>query len=345
MKPWLEKNGKYWRIRWVDSDGRKRSCQAGKVQREARKKLKAVKIQLRDQKDKIPQGRITFKQFEIELEEKIKPLIAYSYWILVKQGLKKLRSYCNTHIDSVTPRIVDGMIAEITKRFSPATANKYMRVCRAVFGRAVKWGYIETNPFMYAKALRESRREIRILSPEDEGRIVKACRSIRDKGIFYLALDGGLRAKEIANLDIHADYDGQKGLVTVRNRDMASSKTRLRNVYISVPHREEMRFLQNKTSQRVPYPFYNRRAQSVSQRFGVIAQYANVDITLHDLRRTCASRMANAGHPAQIVMEYMGHADIKTTLRYYTKIQLDSLRRAREGTDDLQDSLFRKERT
>jgi integrase len=39
-------------------------------------------------------------------------------------------------------------------------------------------------------------------------------------------------------------------------------------------------------------------------------------VTFHDLRHTFGTRMAAAGVPVRSLQEWMGHADLKTTLRY-----------------------------
>ena len=40
------------------------------------------------------------------------------------------------------------------------------------------------------------------------------------------------------------------------------------------------------------------------------------DIKIHTLRHTCASRLAQQGASMQTIMEWMGHKDMKTTMRY-----------------------------
>lgn len=48
----------------------------------------------------------------------------------------------------------------------------------------------------------------------------------------------------------------------------------------------------------------------------------------HDLRRTFAQRLADAGLPPELTQKMMRHADIKTTERYYLtqKVQRDAER-------------------
>ena len=55
----------------------------------------------------------------------------------------------------------------------------------------------------------------------------------------------------------------------------------------------------------------------VTRRFKVALKRAGVrEVRFHDLRHTFGTRMAAAGVPMRTLQEWMGHADIKTTLIY-----------------------------
>jgi integrase len=55
------------------------------------------------------------------------------------------------------------------------------------------------------------------------------------------------------------------------------------------------------------------------------------DASLHDLRRACITHWARK-LPAAIVQELAGHADIKTTLKYYVALCQEDLAAARDVT-------------
>jgi integrase len=56
------------------------------------------------------------------------------------------------------------------------------------------------------------------------------------------------------------------------------------------------------------------------RKFGRLAKAAGFKITLHDLRRSFGSRYA-AVVPAPVLQRLMRHADIKTTLAFYTSVE------------------------
>lgn len=56
--------------------------------------------------------------------------------------------------------------------------------------------------------------------------------------------------------------------------------------------------------------------------------------TPHCLRHTCCSRLSQAGVAPRVIMEWMGHADLKTTLRYM-HIRQEQLNEAAEALEQL----------
>lgn len=76
------------------------------------------------------------------------------------------------------------------------------------------------------------------------------------------------------------------------------------------------------------FPFRGDPRQ-VSKKFARIALAAGLKVTLHDLRRSFGSRYASVV-PAPVLQKLMRHADIKTTMDYYTNV------------DDVLDEAIRK---
>ncbi len=54
------------------------------------------------------------------------------------------------------------------------------------------------------------------------------------------------------------------------------------------------------------------------------------DMSPHDLRHTCASILLQSGADIKSVQDILGHADASTTLNYYVKSDLESMRGATE---------------
>ena len=53
-------------------------------------------------------------------------------------------------------------------------------------------------------------------------------------------------------------------------------------------------------------------------------------MNIHSLRHTAATRLARAGWPMAKLQRFMGHADPRTTQRYYDHLEVDDLEAAME---------------
>jgi integrase len=58
-------------------------------------------------------------------------------------------------------------------------------------------------------------------------------------------------------------------------------------------------------------------------------------VDIHSLRHTCATRLARAGWPMAKLQKFMGHADPRTTQRYYDHLEVDDLEGALELVPEL----------
>ena len=64
-------------------------------------------------------------------------------------------------------------------------------------------------------------------------------------------------------------------------------------------------------------PFGDIRAEELSKMVRLAADHLEwEDVVLYTMRHTCASRPVQRGADLKRVQEWMGHTDIKTTLRY-----------------------------
>ncbi len=75
-----------------------------------------------------------------------------------------------------------------------------------------------------------------------------------------------------------------------------------------------------------PFVAYANAANTNWKRKKIVAQAMIPPIAIHDLRRTGITRALLAGVPTVVVQKLAGHRDINTTLRYYTRVNVDDLR-------------------
>jgi integrase len=99
----------------------------------------------------------------------------------------------------------------------PATVNRELACLRHMLNKAVEWGLARENPMRGVKLFREDNQRTRILSEEEEARLLAACqesRSWRLRLVILTALHTGMRKGEILSLK-KEDVDFQARYITV----------------------------------------------------------------------------------------------------------------------------------
>ena len=128
------------------------------------------------------------------------------------------------------------------------------------------------------------------------------------------------------------DVDLEDGVVAVRNKKSHFTKPRkVRKLALPPAAVEMLKALKSRTfgdrvfQTSIGTPMVNH----VNDQFNKIVEEAGIaPCTIHDLRRTFCSYLAMAGVNEAIVQKLAGHSSITTTLKHYTHIVSDSLRRA-----------------
>ena len=333
--PWIEtrQNGSR-RIRWTGPDGKRRSRAVSGSLTDARRELRRISAWLRG--TGTGSGQTTLTELMRMMDCNFRPHVTAAYWKIIERSMRYLMRFAD-RLEDVNARALDAMKSELLQRCCPATVNTYMRHCAAALSKALEWELIDRSPFDRRKRMKEPERMIRVLDADAERKLLQGVTDTRDLCMIYLALDGGLRAKEIACLHVFEDIDLGTGEVQIRNREGYITKSKKnRVVFVGESHLRIFRTLVSRARKRQPFVFWNRNAQAVSARFSAIKKRAGVNITLHDLRRTCATRMAEAGVPMHTVRDYLGHQSVTVTEKHYLHVRRESMREARQQTDTKQ---------
>jgi integrase len=216
---------------------------------------------------------------------------------------------------------------------APRTVNHYRAVLHRLFALCVKpWLLIPSNPVAATEVLQEEPREPVLLTVEQYQSLRSAAQDHPMLSLFItLAWEAGARRGELLQLQWQ-DVDLARGLLTFVNDPKRGRQTKgLRSRTIPLS-REALASLQAHAAQfrlssGSPYVFHharpNRSAKpgdrlaSLYNAFKHAARAAGVpDVRFHDLRHSFVTRKLSEGVAAQLVMRYVGHADLATTLRY-----------------------------
>ncbi len=203
------------------------------------------------------------------------------------------------------------------KGFKPATIQGHLAYLRAALRWAADQKFIPAAPKVVTPKVPKKKIIRKIVAEEFERLIAKAPSPF---WFAFIATDWytGMRRNEMLdltwdNLDMpRIDFaESRIWIPAAYNKSDADQwlpmHPQLVEVLQALP--EKKGFL---------FPFRNA-PREVSRKFTKLARSLGLKISLHDLRRSFGSRYA-AAVPAPVLQRLMRHADIKTTLAYYTNV-------------------------
>jgi integrase len=248
---------------------------------------------------------------------------------------KEYRSMLNAHIlpafgdrplEAVTARDIERWRAGLT--VCPRTKNKLVTVLHGIYRRAQRVWDLNVNPAVHVERLREPRSlDIDVFTPEEVMALVRAAASEQDAAVFLTAAFTGLRRGELVALRWR-DVDFAGSLIRVRATythealttpksgrvrsvpmalDVAAALARLGQRGVAVGDEDQV-FL-GAGGGYLDGSALRRRYERALERAGLRR------LRFHDLRHTFGTRMIAVADIVR-VKEWMGHADVETTMRY-----------------------------
>ena len=229
--------------------------------------------------------------------------------------------------DFVWLKLEEGMAAKSVRNF--------LGLLHSIFAYAIRLGWCSHNPVAQVeKPLTESGSDIRFLSLDELERILEATPDTplgRVDGLIFLtaAMTGMRRGEVIAvrwmDIDWHSQvirvrqnftrgrFGSPKSKRSSRAVPLAPRLAReLRGHYDQAPFREDVDlvFAHPELGTVLNPSRLRKRFLSCVRRPGVRP------VRFHDLRHTFGTQMAAAGAPLRAIQEWLGHADMRTTLIY-----------------------------
>lgn len=208
----------------------------------------------------------------------------------------------------------------------PATVNRLLGNLKHMMSKAVEWHLLDKNPFTEVKLLHVPEFTERILSKDEEEKLLAACRRVRAPhlwSIVTLALNTGMRRGEILSL--------QWGQVDLENRlvRIVGGKTAQSNR--KIPMNETAFDLLSNLSRKNSLVFPSHRKEGEPFRdpkkaFATAIRLAGIEhLRFHDLRHTFATRLVRAGVDIITVQHLLGHSKITMTARYAHSLADDKI--------------------
>jgi integrase len=229
---------------------------------------------------------------------------------------------------------------------APRTVGHVHRLLHRIFGHAVKWGIIVTNPVTTAEPPRVQRAEIEILAPDQIKTVLDALRGRPLYPVAVIGLATGMRRGEIVALR-WGDIDLETGKVRVERSleqtnaglSFKSPKTEAGRRSVAIPpsivaelrnhwrQQQEQRLALGMGKAGPDNLVFARPDASPWPPDSLTADWARTvrmlklpKVTLHALRHTHVSQLLAAGLDVVLVSRRIGHSNPTVTLGVYAHL-------------------------
>ncbi len=260
----------------------------------------------------------------IEHDRDRKPSTVAGYRSIV--GSELLPRFGEMRLESITPAAIESWQAAMTQAAS--TRTKALVLMHGIFERARKVWSLPSNPVgdVEKPPLKRSG-DLQVFSPEEVWALVRAAASEADGAIYLTAAFTGLRMGELLALRWR-DVDFGGSSVRVRASYYAGHLTTPKSGKVrAVPLAPDVATVLAQLAQREHWTgdddlvFAGAAGDhldgsALRRRYKAALAAAGLrPLRFHDLRHTFGTRMI-AKADIRRVQEWMGHADIQTTMRY-----------------------------
>jgi integrase len=261
-------------------------------------------------------------------------------YVEVDRGAKPstMRGYRNTVENQLIPAFGDALVADIEPihiehwraglRVGPRTKNKVLIELHGIFARAARAYGLRRNPAAEVERLRARRKiDLQVFSPEEVWSLVRAAASEQDAAIYLTAAFTGLRRGELLALR-WGDVDFAGSTLRVRASFCAGQETvpksgKARAVPLAPEVAARLARLADGRSHAgdEDLVFPGERGEhlcgsALRRRYLAALDRAGLRrLRFHDLRHTFGTTMIARADILR-VKQWMGHADVQTTMRY-----------------------------
>jgi integrase/recombinase XerD len=235
------------------------------------------------------------------------------------------------NILDITPNILRTYFVHLSEKgHNPGGVHVHYRCIKALFNWY--WGEYEPeapNPFAKVKIPAPKIKPLPGVTIENVKHLIDACntsQSKRDKAMLMFLLDTGVRASELAALNI-ADCDMITGSIYITDSKSDNSRT----VFMgTVARRYLRRYLKTRSGINDMSPLFatdeGDRLDRWSMRHIINRRSKDAGIKspgLHDFRRAFALNLLRNGTNLQIISRLLGHHSVAVTERYLAVDETD----------------------
>jgi integrase len=342
------------RITWTDGEGKRRNFwRYTATEKEARKLLRNKLREFEEGgAELVKSDNLLFRKVAEEYREAhlIEPIYRNGVRVAGQRSWKRQRGFLKTLLEEFGAKRIKAVTYTDLHKYkvrrlqtktrrggerSISHTHRELSLLRAILNYAQRSGYIHRNPFNAGKPLinpAEETKRTRILTAEEQGRLLDACvgRRAHLKPVILFALDTAMRRGEMMALQC-GDLDFDSPTITLRHTTTKTLQAR------TVPFTERMKeaLLRHRYQDEFsPLGELARRFKSelpliqMLSVFGVTSgwkrsfetacELAGIEgVRFHDLRHTATTMHIARGVPEAQVRKITGHSQHSTFERYH----------------------------
>jgi integrase len=236
----------------------------------------------------------------------------------------KLGNYFLCHITpSLIVELRDLLMSEKTSRKklrTSSTTNRYLAALSRAFTIGVnEWQLIKENPVRKISRPKENKPKDRYLNEEEINKLLISCKKSKSLHLYSVVsflLATGARKSEVLGLKI-SDINFENSTATFKNTKNGD----IRTVHLSKPLLDILRQEKRKCVVISEYLFPSLNGQKpacIRQAWEKAVEDAGFaeDVSLHTLRHTVASQLAQRGYSALQIGHILGHKSLSMIKRY-----------------------------
>ena len=308
----LYQRGRCWYLTFYVR-GRRVQESTGTADRRKAEKIYALRMAEVERGEYAQSAKITLAQFGQQYMEYAKA--NKRSWLRDEQIMAHLtQAFGKSRLDDIGALRIEQYKIERIRTVAAATVNREIALLKHLYNLADAWGlYFGRNPVKGVKFLAENNEMLRVLSVDEEARLVSCC-SPYLQDLITFAINTGLRLGEILNLK-WTEVDLENATL----RMLVKKNRRLLDMPVND---NALRVLRGWHGiRKCEYVFFNPetggRWKDLWLGLKRACRKAGLDdVTWHTFRHTFASRLNGGGADLVTVKELLGHSDIKTTMRY-----------------------------
>jgi integrase len=324
------KNGYYY-IYYTDNNGKRKSITTkSKLKSEALKVLSNFN-DLPKIRNTIDPKELTLKQFRWEFLKHSESRHSWKTTLDYKNTFNEMETYFgNIKLSEFTQKKLEEFIQFKIIKKSVHTGRRHLINVKAMFNKALSYGYLAKNPAGSIKRIKPPERLPLFFTSKEFNKLIKIIDNQDWKDLVVFAVNTGLRQMELLTLQ-KRQFNKKDKIIILDNHFHITKSRKIRNMPLN---KKAYEIILRRTEEQEGELIFKLSGEKILQdnlqdkfRKYVGKAKLNTKLTFHSLRHTFASWLVQKGVSIYEVSKLLGHSDIKTT-QIYAHLRGDDLKRA-----------------